>query len=717
MHRTQQAQRSVAVFTKADTIQTLLKSSDHRALTEDLQPMFSKSSTLCRRWFIWLSCMIPLTPVMANDALVSQNIDQFVEQGYREHKIQPNPPSSDEVFLRRIYLDVVGRIPTHDEATSFYAAEGPNKRSQLIQHLLSSEGHVSHFFNYWADVLRVKSDIRGEAGGAYAAWLKKVIGENRPYNKIVSELLTAQGYVWDNPAVGYFIRDSGMPLDNMSNTTQIFLGTQLVCAQCHNHPFDEWTQLDYYKMAAYTYGVETRIDPDSVVGLDKLEDRKKRRRSYEGMDRHLREAVNDILEPLSYGVHESERHLHLPEDYQYDDAAPGEEVRPDTIFGKRVASTRNMREAYADWMTSPSNDRFTRVIANRLWKKVMGAGLIEPVDDLKDGTEASNPELMAYLESQIVAFNYDMRRFLSVLYQTRTYQREATVVDVDPSDYHFPGPVLRRMTAEQLWDSMLTVAIPDVDKRKGTSQYLDRISEMKERATYLLALEPKEILDQAERIAAVEREFDMFASGLRSNLATARENGNSELAKTLSEQLREGEQKKREALKVVNEAIALQYKGAPMKTDPSMMKEKDSATPSKDEADSPWAGFPKDWVRASELESPAPAGHFLRQFGQSDRETIENASTEPSVDQVLTLLNGKIYDELISDNSLLMKAVEMLENDSDKQDYIFLTLLSRSPTNRERELLRESMKEKSSKDMAESLVWALFNTREFAFVQ
>src|SRR5690606_14411679 len=102
----------------------------NRAQTENLPPMFSKSSTSCRRWFIWLSCMIPLTPILANDALVSQNIDQLVEQGYREHKIEPNPPSSDEVFLRRIYLDVVGRIPTHDEATSFYAAEGPNKRSQ-----------------------------------------------------------------------------------------------------------------------------------------------------------------------------------------------------------------------------------------------------------------------------------------------------------------------------------------------------------------------------------------------------------------------------------------------------------------------------------------------------------------------------------------------------------------------------------------------------------
>src|SRR5690606_33540754 len=160
--------------------------------------------------------------------------------------------------------------------------------------------------------------------------------ENRPYDKLVTDLITAEGYVWDNPAVAYYIRDSGMPLDNMSNTTQIFLGTQLVCAQCHNHPFDEWSQLDYYKMAAYTYGVETRINPNSVVGLDEFEARQQRKRNYDGMDRHLREAVNDILEPLSYGVREGGRSLRLPPDYQYTDAEANQTIHPDTIFGDRV---------------------------------------------------------------------------------------------------------------------------------------------------------------------------------------------------------------------------------------------------------------------------------------------------------------------------------------------------------------------------------------------
>ena len=181
-----------------------------------------------------------LAPVRADQ--VSEKIDELVEANYKAKKIEPNAPVSDEVFVRRAYLDIIGRIPSMEEARAFLESGEAGKRTKLIDTLLGSEGYVSHWYNWWADILRVQTGLRDEAGTAYAEWVKDSLRKNVPYDQFVKTLVTAEGFVWDNGAVGYYLRDAGMPLDNMSNTAQIFLGTRLVCAQCHNHPFDRWTQ-------------------------------------------------------------------------------------------------------------------------------------------------------------------------------------------------------------------------------------------------------------------------------------------------------------------------------------------------------------------------------------------------------------------------------------------------------------------------------------------
>src|SRR5690606_10308572 len=142
--------------------------------------------------------------------------------------------------------------------------------------------------------------------------------DNKPYDQFVRELITAEGYTWDNGAAGYYLRDPGMPLDNMSNTVQVFLGTQLVCAQCHNHPFDSWTQMEYYQLAAFTYGIDTRDR-----NAPKFRELQKMRREGD-MDREVVRAASRILRPLAYRVNETNRKLRLPRDYAYDDAKPGD---------------------------------------------------------------------------------------------------------------------------------------------------------------------------------------------------------------------------------------------------------------------------------------------------------------------------------------------------------------------------------------------------------
>ena len=170
----------------------------------------------------------------------------------------------DEVFLRRVYLDVAGRIPTLVEANEFLASEDPRRREDLIDKLLSSPDYVSNMYNFWADTLRlVERPQTNIVADPFLGYIKDSIRTNKKYDQWVYEMLTANGKTWENPAVGFQLRDDGMPLPYIDNTVRVFLGTQIGCAQCHDHPFDNWTQYQFYELAAFTVGTRTRIQRGS----------------------------------------------------------------------------------------------------------------------------------------------------------------------------------------------------------------------------------------------------------------------------------------------------------------------------------------------------------------------------------------------------------------------------------------------------------------------
>ncbi|MBT6153093.1 MAG: DUF1549 domain-containing protein [Planctomycetaceae bacterium] len=634
---------------------------------------------------------IPMSQVSS----ASRQIDKLIEADYAKHKIDPNPLTSDELFVRRIYLDVVGRIPSHDETVAFLDSTDSKKRSALIDELLDSEGYVSHQFNYWADLLRLQSRMRYAPAQPYLEFVKTSLRENKPYDQFVRELITAEGYTWDNGAAGYYLRDVGMPLDNMSNTAQVFLGTQLVCAQCHDHPFDSWTQKQYYQLAAFTYGIETRDRRNPKY----MELRQMRRD--EKLDNNVFRSANRILQPLAYNVNETERKLRLPDDYQYDDAKPKDQIDPAAIFGDEVVIKEgdSRKEVYARWMTSPTNPRFTNVIANRLWKRAMGIGLVEPVDDFKDGVDASNPEVLKNLVALLVDSKYDLKQFLRVLYNTKTYQREVTTEEVAAEDtYYFPGPVLQRLSAEQLWDSLLTMTIPYVDERKGLVRNYGRYAAGEE----LVNTEMKEILVMAEAEAkrrTAQVKYTEMTRDLQKQLRVASRIQDRDAVNKLREEMN-GIRKQ-----VFGEA-----------GERRMQRDRNRARQRQRETDPRWAGFPRDFVRASEVESPARPGHFLRQFGQSDRETIENANTEATVPQILTLLNGPMFSQLTSRNSQLQKNLADVEDPKEQLDVIFVTILNRRPTPEETELVLPHMEGKGGSGVRD-VIWSLLNTRQFMFVQ
>jgi len=615
-------------------------------------------------------------------------IDALITTALNKHQVKANPDLSDDAFLRRIYIDVMGRIPTVAEAVAFRNADGFDKRQALIEALLTSEGHVSHEFNWWADFLRVESQpMKRYPGEPYIDWLKSAIRDDMPYDKVISSLLTASGPVLErgNGATGYYLRDAGMAMDNMSFTVQAFLGTRVGCAQCHDHPFDKWTRMQYMQMSAFTANVVEGPDPTMVRELRKIG------RTQGGAGEGQKKGIQLISRTLLLEVRSPAKDTTpLPKDYQYPNGKPNQPVEAHVLFGDSIEPLpgEDPRVAYARWLTSSDNPRFTLVIANRMWKKVMGLGIIEPVDNLMDSTVPSNPELMAHLTQLMKDCDYDTRLFQDILYNTRTYQRQATATAVNPGDdYAFPGPVLRRLTAEEVWDSLLTLLIPDVDLRKGANADAIYASydENKDKT-------PEELYDMVAGASdEIEKRADIYAK-IKDVMAkypsAAAAQADPDLLQ-LKEQLRD-----------LNNDPKLKAKAG-------VLYGRGRLPP---EIDRRWAGFPRDYVRASELPSPAPEGHFLRDFGQSDRQLIDNSNPAPAVPQALTLLNGFVDQHLLDERSQLMKTLQPLSDNTDMVRMAFLAILTREPSAHELDLF-------SGVHDPGDVVWTLVNSREFLFIR
>jgi hypothetical protein len=276
----------------------------------------------------------PLHPksLMAN----AKYIDSLIETKLRSYNQRPNKLADDETFLRRTYLKIIGRIPSYAETKSFLSMRGADKRSKLVDSLLLTEGYVSHWFHFWADILRAKDNLGNRMSGVpFVDYIREFVAMNRPYDEWVKEMLSSSGPYWEkgNGGVGYYLRDAGMQLDNMSNTVRIFLGTSLECAQCHDHPFDRWTQKQFYEMAAYTEGAGNlrRRGAENLNALNRMartEQRRLEQMEQPRQARQVRDAARDISDLVQVGLESMGRgKINLPNDYQYDNARPGAELK------------------------------------------------------------------------------------------------------------------------------------------------------------------------------------------------------------------------------------------------------------------------------------------------------------------------------------------------------------------------------------------------------
>jgi hypothetical protein len=581
----------------------------------------------------------PVDPDRREEALASAaKIDELVAAGLARANEKPNADSSDFIFLRRVYLDANGLIPTLVQANDFLNNKSKTRRAELVDKLLSSPGYASHLYNYWADVLRlVDRSNNNRYLRPYEDWVRESLQKNTHFDDMVREMLSAEGRVFDKPATGYVLRDAGMPLDSLNNTVRIFLGTRIGCAQCHDHPFDRWKQKEFYQLAAFSSGLQYTKPPDLQMDISRDD----------FADRKFTQFRNVVLNNNRQNVWENGRvKLKYPHDYDYPDAKPGDVVKPSVLWGEIPTDTRSMpgRMQFAAWVTDKSNPRFARTLANRLWKLVMGRGLIEPVDDLRDDTVATNEELMRHLEKEIVRLDFDMKEFLRIILYSKTYQRQSTYIDIDPAKpYLFPGPALRRMTAEQVWDSLLALTIPNPD-------LIPRPSE----AEFEQAIKIKKGEKASEVAARVEKLDDIRKNERQADEKSLYNPGD------------------------IPERLILR--------------------------------------RASELPSPQPLGHFLREFGQSDREIIAANHTDGTVPQLLELFNGPASHMIIENGSVLDLTLTGDRTPKAVVDEIFMCILTRHPTEREKRLAYAEAANNGKIGIG-NIIWALLNTREFLFIQ
>lgn len=408
----------------------------------------------------------------------SNQIDLVLEKQYVATKIQPLPFINDDMFIRRAYLTIIGRNPTFQEYEMFNKATAANKRQGLVGFLIKHPGYTSHMFNFWAESLRLRdrlTNVNNFSGGPYIDYIKDNITANKPYDKFVNDLLTSQGSYYDNPATGYFYRDMGMPLDNLIATGRVFMGTDIGCAQCHDDPFQDFSQMQFYKMAAMFNQLELkdrnvkdirektialRKEIDSLIKDDPIK------------NRGLNNQINNFLRATQAAVEvNTAKQILLPHDYKYSDGKPGEAVKPAVLSGKSVIKHKeDMRFDVTEWLINPEHPTFTKNIVNRYWKWVFGKAIIESYDNIQDDP-ALNGDLINTLAKIMIGVNYDTKQFLFVLYNTKLFQRELYDGIYTQSDkFIFIGPVRHRLTAEQLWDSVLSITLEFPDTFKLTFQ-------------------------------------------------------------------------------------------------------------------------------------------------------------------------------------------------------------------------------------------------------
>lgn len=386
---------------------------------------------------------------------LTQKIDELLEARWRAEKISPARRADDAEYLRRIYLDLVGRIPTLQEVRTFLNDKTPDKRVRLVRRLLEDRAHVEHFVHVWRDLLVPEAAVNNEVQAQlvnFDEWLRKQFADNVPYDRMVRELLTVPfGSERVRPGrmmprketptaapspLAFYLAKDAKPENLAAATSRLFLGVRIECAQCHDHPFGSWTRRHFWSYAAFFAGLQ-RASAEDGGGIREVFDRR------------------DIKIPG--GGSAEARFL--------DDGEP------------QWKYNVGARATLADWLTAADNPYFARATVNRVWAYFFGRGFVEPVDDFRDHNRPLLPELLEELSRQFVAHRFDLRFLVRSILASRAYQLTSAASSSEENVELFAQRAVKGLSAEQLFDSLATATgyrpPPAVDPAKRTEPSRD----------------------------------------------------------------------------------------------------------------------------------------------------------------------------------------------------------------------------------------------------
>lgn len=702
-----------------------------------------------------LLCFASLSTVLADPGTIEEKL--LSENQAKGINTAPAAPVDDLGFARRICLDLVGRIPTGKEIKTFLAWPENERRQRLIDQYMADKGFADRFSAFFADMLRIRSNQEG--GNALLAYVHQAISTDMPYDEMCRRLIATNGKAGRTPEVGFVLGDDADPMALASATAQVFMGIRISCAQCHDHPFDKWTREDFYSVAAFfgkTRRRENNLTRTVYTTEDKMSsvmwppedesdaaDRKPMKASFPFpyLDESeqlafiqrfvaLREkrnaksqqtkgpSVDDLL--ASAGAKTKNRLSGVGRDLLKVSTEAKSDIRGIDINAELYKRSQLRREL-AEKITSPRNRYFSRLIVNRLWKELVGSGFVEPVDDFRDNNPASHPETMDYLAEEFVANGFSIRWLVKEIVSSLAYQRSHAARDSDAAEREnleqaFLVTKIRRMKAEAMYDSLVTAGhLFEVKHMAGQNPRL-----IKQRIRV-----PVEMSDEEDEESAQQSDADE-PEALASNDAAMMAEQNM-VASTADYGLEK-------AIEIDFDAVLAADDTSPMIDSMQKMSRDDIEAMRMAASPTPNPGVkyvtklvertvddnPK-FSSAYRMATPAPAGHFLRLFGQPARvdlgdERIENASMR----QALLMLNGQlthqaarvgplepVYPMLTGSGADIDKAVQ----------YTYVEILTRKPSSDE---ITEAI------DIIESgadtmtgfadFRWILLNSNEFRFL-
>ena len=361
---------------------------------------------------------VPLGAPIENLPQPRNFIDELVFSKLKKVGMPPSENCDDATFLRRVTIDIAGRIPSLGETTAFLESKDQKKRDQAIDSLLASPDYADNFANKWTALLRNKRNKESDRRGNYAfhRWIRNAFNANMPYDQFARQILAASGDMTHNPTVAWY-REVKTTQQQLEDTSQLFLGTRIQCAQCHHHPFEKWSQHDYYSFSAFfsRVGRKPGLKPGEEMVYHKR-----------GVAKATNKKNNQPVQPAGLG-------------------ATPLELSPD----------EDPRQALVDWMSAKDNQFFAHTLVNRYWKHFFSRGLVEPEDDMRETNPATNPALLKGLASHFIESNFDLKGIIRSICQSRTYQLSAEPNQHNAKDKHnFSRYYPKRLQAEVLYDAI-----------------------------------------------------------------------------------------------------------------------------------------------------------------------------------------------------------------------------------------------------------------------